>query len=901
MEQYTVTGMSCAACQARVEKAVNAVDGVESCAVSLLTNSMGVEGTADPKAIIKAVENAGYGASLKGAKAAVSTDDDPLADRETPKLKRRLLLSMGFLAILMYVSMGHNMAGFPVPGFLEHNHIGLALTQLLLAVAVMIINHKFFTSGYSSLFHGAPNMDTLVALGSTASFAWSVTVMYHMSILITRGTPNAELMELYHNELYFESAAMIPALITVGKMLEAMSKGRTTDALRSLMKLAPKTAVVERDGREQAVPIEEVQIGDVFVVKPGENIPVDGIVLEGTSAVDESALTGESIPVDKGEGDRVSAATVNQSGYLKARATRVGEDTTLSQIIRMVSDAAATKAPIARIADKVSGIFVPAVIVISLVTLAGWLMAGKDFAFALARGISVLVISCPCALGLATPVAVMVANGMGAKNGILFKTSEVLENAGKVQIVALDKTGTITSGQPQVTDLVPSAGISRERLLQLAYALEARSEHPLAKAIVREAEKEKTEKEEVTEFKALVGNGLAAVYQGRSLTGGSLKYISTLVHLTQDQLHQADTLAAQGKTPLFFALDGRLLGMIAVADVIKEDSREAISQLKNMGIEVVMITGDNARTAAAIGREAGVDTVVAGVLPEGKEKKIRELMARGRTAMVGDGINDAPSLVRADVGIAIGAGTDVAIDSADIVLMNSRLTDVAAAVRLSRAALRNIHENLFWAFFYNAICIPLAAGLFAWKMNPMVGAAAMSLSSFTVCMNALRLNLFRLFDPRHDRKIKGALPEEVKSMTVPVEGMMCEHCESRVKKALEGVTNVLSATCSHADGTAVITFTKQPDEEEIRAAVEAAGYTIKGEEKKMEKTVKIEGMMCTHCEATVKKALEAIDGIEAAKPDHEKNIAVLTLSKDVDEKLIRDAVEAKDYTYLGIE
>ncbi|MBR2810963.1 MAG: heavy metal translocating P-type ATPase [Solobacterium sp.] len=901
MEQYTVTGMSCAACQARVEKAVNAVDGVESCAVSLLTNSMGVEGTADPKAIIKAVENAGYGASLKGAKAAVSTDDDPLADRETPKLKRRLLLSMGFLAILMYVSMGHNMAGFPVPGFLEHNHIGLALTQLLLAVAVMIINHKFFTSGYSSLFHGAPNMDTLVALGSTASFAWSVTVMYHMSILITRGTPNAELMELYHNELYFESAAMIPALITVGKMLEAMSKGRTTDALRSLMKLAPKTAVVERDGREQAVPIEEVQIGDVFVVKPGENIPVDGIVLEGTSAVDESALTGESIPVDKGEGDRVSAATVNQSGYLKARATRVGEDTTLSQIIRMVSDAAATKAPIARIADKVSGIFVPAVIVISLVTLAGWLMAGKDFAFALARGISVLVISCPCALGLATPVAVMVANGMGAKNGILFKTSEVLENAGKVQIVALDKTGTITSGQPQVTDLVPSAGISRERLLQLAYALEARSEHPLAKAIVREAEKEKTEKEEVTEFKALVGNGLAAVYQGRSLTGGSLKYISTLVHLTQDQLHQADTLAAQGKTPLFFALDGRLLGMIAVADVIKEDSREAISQLKNMGIEVVMITGDNARTAAAIGREAGVDTVVAGVLPEGKEKKIRELMARGRTAMVGDGINDAPSLVRADVGIAIGAGTDVAIDSADIVLMNSRLTDVAAAVRLSRAALRNIHENLFWAFFYNAICIPLAAGLFAWKMNPMVGAAAMSLSSFTVCMNALRLNLFRLFDPRHDRKIKGALPEEVKSMTIPVEGMMCEHCESRVKKALEGVTNVLSATCSHADGTAVITFTKQPDEEEIRAAVEAAGYTIKGEEKKMEKTVKIEGMMCTHCEATVKKALEAIDGIEAAKPDHEKNIAVLTLSKDVDEKLIRDAVEAKDYTYLGIE
>ena len=901
MEQYTVTGMSCAACQARVEKAVNAVDGVESCAVSLLTNSMGVEGTADPKAIIKAVENAGYGASLKGAKAAVSTDDDPLADRETPKLKRRLLLSLGFLAILMYVSMGHNMAGFPVPGFLEHNHIGLALTQLLLAVAVMIINHKFFTSGYSSLFHGAPNMDTLVALGSTASFAWSVTVMYHMSILITRGTPNAELMELYHNELYFESAAMIPALITVGKMLEAMSKGRTTDALRSLMKLAPKTAVVERDGREQAVPIEEVQIGDVFVVKPGENIPVDGIVLEGTSAVDESALTGESIPVDKGEGDRVSAATVNQSGYLKARATRVGEDTTLSQIIRMVSDAAATKAPIARIADKVSGIFVPAVIVISLVTLAGWLMAGKDFAFALARGISVLVISCPCALGLATPVAVMVANGMGAKNGILFKTSEVLENAGKVQIVALDKTGTITSGQPQVTDLVPSAGISRERLLQLAYALEARSEHPLAKAIVREAEKEKTEKEEVTEFKALVGNGLAAVYQGRSLTGGSLKYISTLVHLTQDQLHQADTLAAQGKTPLFFALDGRLLGMIAVADVIKEDSREAISQLKNMGIEVVMITGDNARTAAAIGREAGVDTVVAGVLPEGKEKKIRELMARGRTAMVGDGINDAPSLVRADVGIAIGAGTDVAIDSADIVLMNSRLTDVAAAVRLSRAALRNIHENLFWAFFYNAICIPLAAGLFAWKMNPMVGAAAMSLSSFTVCMNALRLNLFRLFDPRHDRKIKGALPEEVKSMTIPVEGMMCEHCESRVKKALEGVTNVLSATCSHADGTAVITFTKQPDEEEIRAAVEAAGYTIKGEEKKMEKTVKIEGMMCTHCEATVKKALEAIDGIEAAKPDHEKNIAVLTLSKDVDEKLIRDAVEAKDYTYLGIE
>lgn len=922
MEKYVVTGMSCAACQARVEKAVSQVPGVTSCSVSLLTNSMGVEGTADSSAVIRAVENAGYGASKEGAKKEalsasekLAMEEEALADRETPKLKRRLILSVGFLIALMYITMGFNMWGWPLPSYFAHNHLGLALTQMLLALIVMVINRKFFTSGFSSLIHGAPNMDTLVALGSSVSFAWSLFVFYEMCGMITHGADNMELMELYHNQLYFESAAMIPALITVGKMLEAMSKGKTTNALRSLMKLAPKTAVLLRDGEEVTVGIDEVNTGDIFVVRPGENIPVDGVVIEGTSAVNESALSGESIPVDKGPEDTVSAATINQSGYLKCRATRVGEDTTLAQIIHMVSDAAATKAPIARIADKVSGIFVPSVIGIALIVMTGWLIAGKPLSWALARAISVLVISCPCALGLATPVAIMVGNGMGAKNGILFKTSEALEQAGRIQIVALDKTGTITSGQPQVTDIVPAAGYTEETLLKLANTLEAKSEHPLAKAIVEKAKELGFEAEAVTDFKALAGNGLQAKINGALVQGGSEKYISSLVKLTKEEKDASEALARQGKTPLFFEENGKLAGMIAVADVIKDDSRQAVEELRNMGIEVVMLTGDNQRTAEAIGKEAGVDKVIAGVLPDGKEAIIRRLQERGKTAMVGDGINDAPALTSADTGIAIGAGTDVAIDSADIVLMNSKLTDVSGAIRLSRATLRNIHENLFWAFFYNLICIPLAAGLFGLQMNPMWGAAAMSLSSFTVCMNALRLNLFRVHDSSKDRPLKKkALPDTEPEQTEPEEetmtevynigGMMCEHCEARIQKAIGALDGVISVKADHTAGTAAVVTKKALDSKAVEKAVTDQDYEYigkQGEEKTMKETVRIEGMMCPHCEASVKKALEAIDGIESAEVSHEKGTAEITLSKEVSADVIQQAVEARDYKFISVE
>lgn len=852
MEQYLVTGMSCAACQARVEKAVSKVPGVTAVSVSLLTNSMGVEGDAAAPDIIHAVEAAGYGASLKnaGAKAVsranrISDEEEALKDHETPKLKRRLILSAGFLLLLMYITMGFNMWGWPLPAYFHHNHLGLTLTQMILAATVMIINRKFFTNGFSSLLHGAPNMDTLVALGSSVAFAWSTFVFYEMCGMITQGTPNMELMDLYHNQLYFETAAMIPALITVGKMLEAISKGRTTDALKSLMKLAPKTAVLLRDGKETEVSIEEVQTGDIFVVKPGENIPVDGIILEGSSAVNESALTGESIPVDKTAGDQVSAATINQSGYIRCRATRVGEDTTLSQIIRMVSDAAATKAPIARIADKVSAVFVPAVIGISLAVVIGWLIAGQSLSFALARGISVLVISCPCALGLATPVAIMVGNGMGAKNGILYKTSESLESIGRMDIIVMDKTGTITQGEPKVTDVIAFD----ESLLEKAYALEKKSEHPLARAIVEYAEEKGLRTAlEISDFHALPGNGLEGKLGSRTLHAGSRNFIASLVLPEPKVLEQAEKLAEEGKTPLFFEEDGKLLGIVAVADVIKPDSPQAIREMKALGLTTVMLTGDNEKTAKAIADQAGVDHVIAGVMPDGKEAVIRKLQEQGKTAMVGDGINDAPALTRADIGIAIGAGTDVAIDSADIVLMNSKLTDVSAAIRLSRAVLKNIYENLFWAFFYNVICIPLAAGLFPWKMNPMIGAAAMSLSSFTVCMNALRLNLFKLHDSSHDKPMRNrktitmpdlsseqpqacpVFPKETpkQQMILRIEGMMCEHCERAVKTALEKLDFIEEASASHETGTAVIILSGIPDEDAIRKAVADEDYEVTG-------------------------------------------------------------------------
>lgn len=842
--------MSCAACSSRVEKAVLKVPGVTSCSVSLLTNSMGVEGTASEQEIIKAVADAGYGASKKGEGAAktqsssASAGEDMLKDRTTPALKKRLIASLGFLIVLMYFSMGHMMWGWPLPAFFNDNHVAMGLVQLLLAGIVMVINQKFFISGFKSLWHRAPNMDTLVALGSMASFIWSVYALFAMTRAQVDGD-SAAVMN-YMMEFYFESAAMILTLITVGKMLEARSKGKTTDALKSLMKLAPKTAIVLRSDQEVTVPIEQVHKGDIFVVRPGENIPVDGVIVEGTSAVNESALTGESIPVDKAAGDLVSAATVNQSGFIKCEATRVGEDTTLSQIIKMVSDAAATKAPIAKIADRVSGIFVPAVITIAIVTTIIWLLTGHEFGYALARGISVLVISCPCALGLATPVAIMVGNGMGARNGILFKTAVSLEEAGKVQIVALDKTGTITSGQPEVTDLLPADGISEQELLTMAFALEKKSEHPLAKAILKYAEGQHLTAPEVSDFHALPGNGLSAVLDQETLIGGSMKFISSQVNVPATLSQKAEKLAEEGKTPLLFARNGKLVGIIAVADVIKEDSPQAVKELQNMGIRVVMLTGDNERTARAIGAQAGVDDVIAGVLPDGKESVIRSLREQGKVAMVGDGINDAPALTRADIGIAIGAGTDIAIDAADIVLMKSRLSDVPAAVRLSRATLKNIHENLFWAFFYNVIGIPLAAGvwipIFGWTLNPMFGAAAMSLSSFCVVTNALRLNLFKIHDTKKDKKIKQATSIEVKNdynkkekeqktmvkVTVNVEGMMCGHCEAHVNEAIKKAFGVEDVVSSHENNTTVFTAPEKVDEDKIRQTIKDAGYEVTG-------------------------------------------------------------------------
>ena len=841
MELYIVTGMSCAACSARVEKAVSKVPGVTSCSVSLLTNSMGVEGTASEQEIIKAVTDAGYGAAKKGEGAektqsqAASAGEDMLKDRETPVLKRRLVASLGFLIVLMYFSMGHMMWGWPVPGFMKDNHVMMGLLQMLLTIVVMVINQKFFISGFKGLIHRAPNMDTLVALGSGASFAYSTYALFAMTDAQMRGDMDAVMS--YMHDFYFESAAMILALITVGKMLEARSKGKTTDALKGLMKLAPKTAVVIRDGKEVQVSIEQVQKGDCFIVKPGENIPVDGEVIEGNSAVNESALTGESIPVDKAVGDKVSAATVNQSGYLKCRATRVGEDTTLSQIIQMVSDAAATKAPIAKIADRVSGVFVPTVITIAVITMIVWLIAGQSIGFALSRGIAVLVISCPCALGLATPVAIMVGNGMGARNGIMFKTAVSLEETGKMQIVALDKTGTITSGEPKVTDIIPAAGVTEDTLLKCAYALENKSEHPLARAILEKAKEENAGIEEVTGFQALPGNGLTAILDGHTLYGGNHTFISSKVSVDGDIQKEAEQLAEAGKTPLFFGNEDRLLGVIAVADVIKEDSPQAIKELQNMGIHVVMLTGDNERTAKAIGQQAGVDEVIAGVLPEGKEQVIRKLKEKGKVAMVGDGINDAPALTRADMGIAIGAGTDVAIDAADVVLMKSRLSDVPAAIRMSRATLRNIHENLFWAFFYNIIGIPRAAGvwypLFGWKLNPMFGAAAMSLSSFCVVSNALRLNLFKMYDASKDKKLKAKKEKkrskkEDKTMkkVMHIEGMMCGHCEAAVKKALEALPQVDEAVVSHEAGTAELTLNAEIADDVLKKTVEDKDYTV---------------------------------------------------------------------------
>ena len=871
MKQYIVTGMSCAACSSRVEKAVSKVEGVENCSVSLLTNSMGVEGTASDEAVIKAVEDAGYGASLKtshtaldksgtsqksGSQGMYASQDDMLKDRVTPVLKKRLITSVGFLIVLMYISMGHMMWDWPLPSILEGNHVAMGLIQMLLTIIIMVINQKFFISGFRGLLHKAPNMDTLVALGSGAAFVYSTYALFAMTDAQVRMDMDGVMH--YMHEFYFESAAMILTLITVGKMLEAHSKGKTTDALKSLMKLAPKTATLLRDGKEQEVSIDQVRRGDQFVVRPGENIPVDGIVLEGNSAVDEAALTGESIPVDKAEGDKVSAATMNQSGFLRCEATRVGEDTTLSQIIQMVSDAAATKAPIAKVADKVSGVFVPAVISIAVVTMIVWLLVGESVGFALARGISVLVISCPCALGLATPVAIMVGNGMGAKNGIMFKTAVSLEETGKTEIVALDKTGTITSGEPKVTDLLPADGMTEHELLFFANALEKKSEHPLARAILAKAEEngEAEQKSEITQFQAVPGNGLSGKLGEDWLYGGNFKFISDKMKISASIKEQAERLAQQGKTPLFFGRNKQFLGMIAVADVIKEDSPQAVKELQNMGIHVVMLTGDNERTAKAIGEQAGVDEVIAGVLPEGKEQVIRKLKEKGKVAMVGDGINDAPALTRADMGIAIGAGTDIAIDAADVVLMKSRLSDVPAAIRMSRATLRNIHENLFWAFFYNAIGIPLAAGIwipvFGWKLNPMFGAAAMSLSSFCVVTNALRLNLFKMYDASKDRK--------------------------RKMKKVETAENTVSD----------IVLTDKNESENK-------------EETKMTKTMKIEGMMCGHCEAAVKKALEALEQVDTAEVSHEAGTAVVTLNSEISNEVLKKTVEDKDYTVTAIE
>ena len=890
MKQYTVTGMSCAACSSRVEKAVSKVPGVTACSVSLLTNSMGVEGDVPPETVIHAVEDAGYGASLKGQGTAAqaqsaSEAEDALKDRETPVLKHRLIASLGFLAVLMYMSMGHMMWGWPLPHFMDGNHVAMGLLQLLLAGIIMVINQKFFISGFKGLLHRAPNMDTLVALGSGASFIYSTYALFAMTDAQLKGNDTAVMS--YMHEFYFESAAMILALITVGKMLEARSKGKTTDALKGLMKLAPKTAVIIRDGVETKVPIEEVKKGNVFVVRPGENIPVDGVVLEGTSAVNEAALTGESIPVDKAQGDSVSAATVNQSGYLRCEATRVGEDTSLSQIIRMVSDAAATKAPIAKIADRVSGVFVPAVITIAAVTTIVWLLAGQTFGFALARGISVLVISCPCALGLATPVAIMVGNGMGAKNGILFKTAVSLEETGKMDIVALDKTGTITSGEPRVTDVIPSGGVTEKELVSLALSLEKKSEHPLAKAVLLYAKEQQIDAPEAADFQALPGNGLSGTLEGASLAGGSFSYISGHTTVSAQEQASFERLASEGKTPLCFMKNGRLAGMIAVADVIKEDSPQAVKELQNMGIRVVMLTGDNERTARAIGAQAGVDEVIAGVLPDGKESVIRSLKEQGKVAMVGDGINDAPALTRADIGIAIGAGTDIAIDAADVVLMKSRLSDVPASIRLSRATLRNIHENLFWAFFYNVVGIPLAAGLwypiFGWKLNPMFGAAAMSLSSFCVVTNALRLNLFKMHDASKDH------PMRKKAEKAANKGGEKAENAGAVRMGAEDTRSIGQT----ANGNETVSKEMQKSENQ-KNHINMEGIT-------MTKTMNIEGMMCGHCEARVKKAMEALAGVESAEVSHEKGTAVVSMSADVADDTLKEAVEAQDYKVDSIQ
>ncbi len=934
MEQYTVTGMSCAACQARVEKAVSKVPGVSQCAVSLLTNSMGVEGTADEAAIIKAVEDAGYGAAPRGKERQqsaegtalseqerIAREEEALADHETPKLKKRLISSIAFLLILMYVSMGHVMWGWPIIPFFQENPIGIALLEAILALIVMVINRKFFISGFKSLIHLAPNMDTLVAMGSGVSYAWSVAVLFSM----TRAAADGQSLHGYLHELYFESAAMILALITVGKMLEAMSKGRTTDALKSLMKLSPKSAVIERDGEEVSVPIDQVRVGDIFVVRPGENIPVDGVVVDGISAVNESALTGESVPVDKEPGSTVSAATINQSGFLRCRASRVGSDTTLSQIIQMVSDAASTKAPIAKVADRVSAVFVPAVMAIAAVTFIIWMLVSKDMAFSLARGISVLVISCPCALGLATPVAIMVGNGMGAKNGILFKTAAALEQTGRTQIIALDKTGTITSGEMRVTDLVPAEGVTKEQLLGIAAGVENMSEHPLAKAVVKAAQDRGLPLAEVSGFQALPGSGVRAGFKGMAqngnsqstlmqegtvLTGGSLKYMSESVSVEEDMRHRAVNLAEEGKTPLLFAAGEDLIGIIAVADTVKEDSPQAIRELRDMGIHVVMLTGDNERTARAVGKRAGVDEVVAGVLPDGKEAVIRSLKEKGKVAMVGDGINDAPALTRADIGIAIGAGTDVAIDSADVVLMNSRLSDVPAAIRLSRQTLKNIHENLFWAFFYNTILIPVAAGVwyaaFGLKLNPMIGAAAMSLSSFCVVTNALRLNLFDIRRTGHDRKIRqnydfaaqarkdadaGERQKTEAEGRRATENLQKAHGTEKVN--MQNVQGTEKANPQNAQGT--------ERENPADAGSDIQSQTVMKEDNKMtQKTMKIEGMMCEHCEARVKKVLEKIEQVDSAQVSHTAGTAIVELNGPVDDEVLKKAVEDQDYKVLDI-
>lgn len=920
-KQYRVTGMTCAACQAHVEKAVAKVAGVESVAVSLLTNSMTVRGRAMAHDVVAAVEKAGYGAKLMGANDEsdgtdfIGQEERALEDHETPKLKKRLWYSLFLLVVLMYITMGHNMLDWPVPSFLEHNHLGLGLTQMLLTLGVMVINRAFFISGFRSLLHGAPNMDVLVSLGSGISFIWSVYVYYKMTWLITQGVANMNIMHLYHDQLYFESAAMIPALITVGKLLESISKGRTTNALKQLMKMAPKTAQVERDGVIVTVGIAEVKKGDIFVVRPGESVPVDGIILEGQAAMDESALTGESIPVEKGIGDWIRSASINTNGYIHGRAEKVGEDTTFSQIIRMVSEAAATKAPIARLADRVSAVFVPAVVALAFFVFLWHQLAGSGVATSLEFAICVLVISCPCALGLATPVAIMVGNGMGARHGILYKTSEAMEMAGKVQIVALDKTGTITEGKPKVTDMLPMPGVAKEELLRVACSLENQSEHPLAKAIIEAGEGISISS--VKDFCIYPGKGLMGYIDGMPYYGGSLDYMSTLVDMGPMK-EEAEKLSQEGKTPLFFAAGNTLLGCIAVADVIREDSAKAIEELHHMGIEVVMLTGDNEITAQAIGKKAGVDHILAGVLPDGKEQMIRRLQKRGRVAMIGDGINDAPALTRADIGMAIGAGTEVAMESADIVLMNSKLTDGAAAIRLSRQTVKNIHENLFWAFAYNLLLIPAAAGFYPdLTMNPMWGAAAMSLSSVTVCLNALRLNLFSVYDSRHDKPLrKKALPwkeegkvdkeKEVGQAEILVEGMMCENCENHVKKALEALPGIMRAKADYHTGKVQIQYSSQPAEAAMKQALAKADYEYKGmyiskEENNMKETVKIEGMMCGHCEMAVKKALEALDGVEKAEVSHEKGTAVLTLSGEVADAAIQKAVEDKDYKFLGIE